>query len=147
MPKRIFVNSQFLLALRMLYILAYIKKLFMFICNILPKYISKLRPAFLLKNRLWHRCFPVNFVKFLRTPFLQIFSGRLLLTFLLLEFNILILAVVLFSHKSSMTYVWLGFKFSSDHNIVIFSTQSSLQKLFFLKITIKRKIWVMTSPM
>ena len=28
------------------------------------------RPATLLKKRLWHRCFPVNFVKFLRTPFL-----------------------------------------------------------------------------
>ena len=32
-----------------------------------------------LKKRLWHRCFPVNFVKFLRTPFLQNTSGRLLL--------------------------------------------------------------------
>ena len=28
-----------------------------------------LRPGTLLKMRLWHRCFPVNFVKFLRTPF------------------------------------------------------------------------------
>ena len=28
-----------------------------------------LRPATLLKKRLWHRCFPVNFVRFLRTPF------------------------------------------------------------------------------
>ena len=28
--------------------------------------------------RLWHRCFPVNFTKFLRTPFLQNMSGRLL---------------------------------------------------------------------
>ena len=28
-----------------------------------------LSPATLLKKRLWHRCFPVNFVKFLRTPF------------------------------------------------------------------------------
>ena len=26
-------------------------------------------PATLLKKRLWHRCFPVNFAKFLRTPF------------------------------------------------------------------------------
>ena len=26
----------------------------------------------LLKERLWHRCFYVNFVKFLRTPFLQV---------------------------------------------------------------------------
>ena len=29
-----------------------------------------LRPATLLKKRLWHRCFPVNFAKFLRTTFL-----------------------------------------------------------------------------
>ena len=27
------------------------------------------RPATLLKKRLWRRCFPVNFTKFLRTPF------------------------------------------------------------------------------
>ena len=27
------------------------------------------RPANLLKKRLWHKCFPVNFEKFLRTPF------------------------------------------------------------------------------
>ena len=30
-----------------------------------------LRPATLLKKRLWHRHFPTNFAKFLRTPFLQ----------------------------------------------------------------------------
>ena len=33
----------------------------------------------LLKKRLWHRCSPVNFSKFLRTTFLQNTSGRLLL--------------------------------------------------------------------
>ena len=36
-------------------------------------------PVALLKERLWHRCFPVSFVKFLRTPFLQNTSGRLLM--------------------------------------------------------------------
>ena len=36
------------------------------------------RPTTLLKNRLWHRCFPVNFAKFLRTPFWQNTSERLL---------------------------------------------------------------------
>ena len=41
--------------------------------------IAGLRPATLLKKRLWHKCFPVNFAKFLRTPFLQNSSGRLLL--------------------------------------------------------------------
>ena len=41
------------------------------------------RPATLLKNRLWHRCFRVNFVKFLRTAFFieylwwRILSGAL----------------------------------------------------------------------
>ena len=29
------------------------------------------QPATLLKKRLWQRCFPVNFAKFLRTPFLK----------------------------------------------------------------------------
>ena len=38
------------------------------------------RPATLLKKRLWHRCFPVNFAKFWRTLFLHNISGRLLLT-------------------------------------------------------------------
>ena len=31
--------------------------------------VASLRPATLLKKRLWHRCFPVNFTKFLRTQF------------------------------------------------------------------------------
>ena len=30
-----------------------------------------LRPATLIKKRIWHRCIPVNFAKFLSTPFLQ----------------------------------------------------------------------------
>ena len=42
-------------------------------------YWTLFRPATLLKKRLWHRCFPLNFVKFLRTPFLQNTSGRLVL--------------------------------------------------------------------
>ena len=41
--------------------------------------VSGLMPATLLKKRLWHRCFPANFEKFLRTPFLQDISGRLFL--------------------------------------------------------------------
>ena len=38
-------------------------------------------PVALLKKRLWHGLFCVNFAKFLRTPFLQNTSSRLLLTF------------------------------------------------------------------
>ena len=43
-----------------------------------------LRPAALLKKRPWHRCFLVNFEKFLRTPLLQNTSRWLIL---LLYFN------------------------------------------------------------
>ena len=39
--------------------------------------VAGLRSATLFKKRLWQRCFPVNFVKFLRTPFLQNNSVRL----------------------------------------------------------------------
>ena len=35
--------------------------------------------AALLKKRQWHRCYPVKFEKFLRTPLVQNMSGRLVL--------------------------------------------------------------------
>ena len=38
-----------------------------------------LRLATLLKKRPLYGCFPLNFAKFLKTPFLQTTSGRLLL--------------------------------------------------------------------
>ena len=41
--------------------------------------VAGLRSTSLLKKRLWYRCFPVNFAKFLRTRFFQSTSGRLLL--------------------------------------------------------------------
>ena len=37
--------------------------------------VAGMRTATLLKERLWNRCFRVNFAKFLRTPFLQKTSG------------------------------------------------------------------------
>ena len=32
--------------------------------------VAGIRPATLFNKRIWHRCYPVNFTKFLRTPFL-----------------------------------------------------------------------------
>ena len=46
-------------------------------------FLMKLRPATLLKKWLWHRCFPVDCVKILRTLFSQNTSGRPLLDFML----------------------------------------------------------------
>ena len=43
--------------------------------------VAGLGPVTLLKKRLWHRCIPVNMVKFLRTPFLKEPLPWLLLNF------------------------------------------------------------------
>ena len=48
-------------------------------CSLFFNKAAGLRTTTLLRKRLWHRCFPVNFAKFLRTPFLQNTSGHLLL--------------------------------------------------------------------
>ena len=47
-----------------------------------------LRPATLLKKRLWHRCFLVNFVKFLNTPFFIVHLWWLLLKAIATLFSI-----------------------------------------------------------
>ena len=59
----------------------FIKKVFLTICQNSQEYtcakvsffnkVAGLKPATLLKKRLWHSCFSVTFKKLLRTPFLQ----------------------------------------------------------------------------
>ena len=56
--------------------------------------VAALRPATLLKKRLWHSCFPVNFAKFLRTFFTEHFR------WLLLEFT----------EKLQSTTIFLSFR-------------------------------------
>ena len=46
--------------------------------------VAGLRPVISLKKRLWHRCFPVNIAKFIRTPFLKEHLWWLLLLLLVL---------------------------------------------------------------
>ena len=50
--------------------------------------VASLRLSTLLKKRLWHRCFPVNFAKFLRAPSQQDTVRRLLLSFIFLDTGI-----------------------------------------------------------
>ena len=59
-------------------------------CNIYEHF----RPATSLKKRLCHSCFPVNFAKFLRTPYLTEHLWWLLLTFLFVYFKDLIFWVL-----------------------------------------------------
>ena len=49
------------------------------VAGLRPTPLLRKRPATLLKKRLWHSCFPVNFVKFLRTTFYIKYLWRLLL--------------------------------------------------------------------
>ena len=60
--------------------------------------VANLRPATLLKNRLWHRCFPVNFTKFLRTPF---FTEHLRWLLLILDIR----AMSIWSHLRSLNRI------------------------------------------
>ena len=68
------------IALKSSYRRSSIKKAVLEFSNIIRKTLV-LESATLLKKNLWHRCFPVNFTKFLRTPFLQNTSGQPLLLF------------------------------------------------------------------
>ena len=49
--------------------------------GVLRNFLEGRRPATLWKKRLWHRTFPVNFAKILRTPFLLEHHRWLLLIF------------------------------------------------------------------
>ena len=65
-------------------------------------------PCNFIKKRLWHKCFPVNFVKFLRTAFLQNTSWRLLLcviSFLLVISNSFQFTIILVINSSPIPYV------------------------------------------
>ena len=44
--------------------------------------VAELQPLNFIKNKLQHRCFPVNIAKFLKTPILKDISERLLLNFI-----------------------------------------------------------------
>ena len=74
--------------------------------------VASLSPATLLRKRLWYRCFPVNFAKFLRTPFLQITSARLLLDRIKCSWQNLVCMCL--ASKCGNMFIWdMGIKFQS----------------------------------
>ena len=62
--------------------------------------VAGLRPATLLKKKLWHRRFPVNFVKFLRTPFLTEYLWWLLLI------KKVVFKILIFSKEAAYHYLF-----------------------------------------
>ena len=81
----------------------------------------------LLKEKLWHRCFPVHFATFLRTSFLQSTSGRLLLSFLIKAkkfflsiFNILSELTKFFYFLVSSARPWSHKLFTTVRKLVLY---------------------------
>ena len=72
---------------------AYTVKILNFVRSSRPE---MFRPATLLKKRLWHKCFPVNFAKFLKTLFLQKTSGGCF-CFVAIEFYVFLVEAFQFS--------------------------------------------------
>ena len=88
--------------------------------------VAGLRPATLLKKRLWHRCFLVNFVKFLEALFLQNTSDRLLLQEVLLYKPCINTFLVLVRYHENL--FWLHFRmtliyFSNIYHCTLFKDQ------------------------
>ena len=79
-------------------------------------FLIKLQACNFIKKESLYRCFPVNFAKFLRTPFLQNTSGQLLL---------------LFPHKT----VYSSNNSHNAHKNVDGSSKFILLKIDFLKTT------------
>ena len=79
--------------------------------------VAGVRPATLLKKRLWHRRFPMNFAKFLRTPFLWNTTGRkrLLLPFIYL-INFFLHGLKLKHWVVFTKYIASGFLYNSNEN-------------------------------
>ena len=101
------------------------------------------RASFLIKllvsawqKRLWYRCFPVIFMKFLRTRFLQNTSGRLLLLLNAIEIWIN-LEIIIVEIKKKIE--WRNFLVSRDKNYYQFG--QILRKLRkFIRIKKKKKM-------
>ena len=96
--------------------------------------VAGLRPATLLKKKLWYRCFPLNFAKFLRTPFLQNTSGRLLLDNLL--------------YKDFLHLIQLrNAMFATLATSVLFKMKTSIKRKHYYTIKPKTSIESTLSPL
>ena len=71
------------------------------------KKVAGFRPATLFKKRVWHRYFPANIAKFLRTPFLQNTSGRLFLKIMQTLFQIFLFTFVSLQFSESLRKYFL----------------------------------------
>ena len=85
--------------------------------------VAGLRPATLLKRRLWHRCFPLSFARFLRTSFF--IEHRLLL-----ERSYIYLGVLnLLKTKNSFLWVCISNKVGNLKGLLLIFSNSDHAKI------------------
>ena len=92
--------------------------------------VAGLRPVTLFKKRLWHRCFPLTFAKFLRTPFFMEHFWWLLLK---IHIKILFVNFVYFSEilfQCCFFYVYALFSVWGNWFIDRVIDSSFLQEIF-----------------
>ena len=110
--------------------------------------IAGLMPATLLKKRLWHRCFPVNFTKFLRTPFFTERLQWLLLLVVISSLSLDLLKICVDNFKKELSFISFYFSFQwtikskreSNHNYIIRTSPSQM----FLKIGVLKNFAIFT---
>ena len=86
------------------------------------------RPPTLLKKRPWHRCFPVNFVKFLRTPFYR--TPLVAVSAFFQQISVNLVKVLDQGHKlNQLQIMWNNVLCSADW---LFVPSKKFSSLFFL---------------
>ena len=114
-----------------------VKKVFLEILQNLQKNTCA-RVSFLMKKKLWHRCFPVNFVKFLRTPFFIEHLWWLLLQFMYFIYQLFY--TLFFSYFTLFLLYYFSFVISNkmsesfvDKIKVLLNIETVLSKKAFMR--------------
>ena len=89
--------------------------------------VPDVRPATLLKKRLWHRSFLVNFAKFLRTPFLRAPPDN---CFWKRKHILICLKLKALSPMS-----WMGKRFETCHNSFYEKSKTIFKSLLLQSVT------------
>ena len=94
----------------------------------------------LFRNRLWHRCFPVNFAKFLITPFYRSLGDCLCLFYEEQIKQFVLNAPFLYPLKTSGGRVEKGCIWKKWVNTIIFSLPENFSSLYTIFLLLMRNV-------
>ena len=99
-----------------------------------------MRPATLLKKSPWHRYFPVNFTKFLRTSFSQNISGWLLLYIWRYTFDLLknfIISIIFWQRKVQASLYVDCIHFKDKSKLAVLTVENYERKKYLNRLVYK----------